>query len=149
MKCGAYRLKLERAFGADVDQPNGKLFSLTRTELTDAVMRRTGLSAGTAKRYVDAFAEALIESLREGERIELRGLGTFGTRLRKGGERRHPMTRAAIVVPPKRVAYFKAGKELRQMLAEESLDPQTPSQAPSQTKPRPQPAGSPRMAKAV
>jgi integration host factor subunit beta len=68
---------------------------------------------------VNTFLESIIESLRTGEGIELRGFGSFRLRDRKARQGRNPRSGESIEVPPKRVVYFKLGKELRSKLIDE------------------------------
>ena len=105
--------------GALVSRDKDEIFSLTKHDLIQAVIQRTDLSYAKAKEYVESFTGALTEALKGGERVELRGLGTFGTRVRNAGEKRNPKDGTPIFVPAKRVAYFKLGKDLRHALCEE------------------------------
>lgn len=68
------------------------------------------------EQVVDVFFDEIAERLSEGGRVELRGFGTFSTREREGRIGRNPRTGAAVEVPPKRVPYFKPGKEMRERL---------------------------------
>ncbi len=68
------------------------------------------------EQVVDVFFEELAARLAEGGRVELRGFGTFSTRQREGRIGRNPRTGDAVDVPPKRVPYFKPGKEMRERL---------------------------------
>jgi integration host factor subunit beta len=62
---------------------------------------------------VNAVFESLTAALAQGERIELRGFGSFEVRERRAREGRNPRTRAIVAVPAKRVPFFKVAKELR------------------------------------
>jgi len=68
------------------------------------------------EQVVDVFFEKIAERLAEGGRVELRGFGTFSTRQREGRTGRNPRTGDPVKVPPKRVPYFKPGKEMRERL---------------------------------
>ncbi len=68
------------------------------------------------EQVVDIFFEEIAERLAEGGRLELRGFGTFSTRQREGRTGRNPRTGEPVEVPPKRVPYFKPGKEMRERL---------------------------------
>ncbi len=65
---------------------------------------------------VSAIFDTIIDALSEGRRVELRGFGAFSTREREGRVGRNPRTGTPVAVPPKRVPFFKAGKEMRARL---------------------------------
>ena len=66
-----------------------------------------------AEVMVNAVFESLAEALRRGERIEIRGFGSFVVKQRQAREGRNPKTGALVPVHAKRVPFFKVGKELR------------------------------------
>ncbi|RKF22482.1 integration host factor subunit beta [Altericroceibacterium spongiae] len=68
------------------------------------------------EQVVDIFFEEISSRLAEGGRVELRGFGAFSTRQREGRTGRNPRTGESVEVPPKRVPYFKPGKEMRERL---------------------------------
>jgi integration host factor subunit beta len=82
-------------------------------------MESLQLGKKDADLLVNTFLESIIESLRTGEGIELRGFGSFRLRDRKARQGRNPRSGESIEVPPKRVVYFKLGKELRSKLIDE------------------------------
>lgn len=87
---------------------------MTRLELIrelQACHAQIGLREATA--IVDAIFETMTEGLTAGERIELRGFGSFGVRHRPARGGRNPKTGAAITVAATTVAFFRAAKELR------------------------------------
>jgi integration host factor subunit beta len=59
---------------------------------------------------------SIIDALRKGEKIELRGFGSFRIRRRDSRTGRNPKTGAGVLVPAKKVPHFKAGKELRELI---------------------------------
>ena len=63
-----------------------------------------------------------------GEKVELRGFGSFRLRRRKPRRSRNPRTSGRVDVPPKRIAYFKPGKELKELI---NRDPAQPVRPPS------------------
>ncbi|SNZ02785.1 integration host factor subunit beta [Persephonella hydrogeniphila] len=65
---------------------------------------------------VNGTFEAMIEALSEGEKIEIRGLGTFKVKSRPAKIARNPKTGEKIKVPPKKVVHFKIGKVLKAKL---------------------------------
>lgn len=68
------------------------------------------------EQVVDIFFDEISTRLAEGGRVELRGFGAFSTRQRDGRIGRNPRTGDSVEVPPKRVPYFKPGKEMRERL---------------------------------
>lgn len=62
---------------------------------------------------VRAVFTSLTRALARGERVEVRGFGTFSVRHRRAGERRNPKTGEPVAVPAKQVPFFKVAKELR------------------------------------
>ena len=89
---------------------------MTKAELIDEVSRVSNLTKKHAEVIVNTVFESIITSLKEGEKIELRGFGSF--RLRERGSRtgRNPKTGEKVQVPPKRIPYFKPGKELKDII---------------------------------
>ena len=95
------------------------LETLTKADLSRHLMERLELGKKDADLLVATFLASIIESLRIGEGVELRGFGSFRLRDRKARQGRNPRSGESIQVPPKRVAYFKLGKELRGKLIED------------------------------
>jgi len=85
-----------------------------RSELVDRVARvHPYLTRPEADAIVSAVFDAIVNALADGRRVELRGFGAFTARPRLGRTGRNPRTGGAVVVPPKRVPHFRAGKEMR------------------------------------
>jgi len=89
---------------------------MTREGIVDVLTNHLGLSRQTAVEVVGAVLEAMVQALRRGEEIELRGFGTFRFRERRPRVGRNPRTGARVDVPARRVVYFKPGKELKERL---------------------------------
>jgi len=89
---------------------------VTKAELVDEVGRQASLTRKHSEVIVDAVFSSILEALQRGDKIELRGFGSF--RIRKRGSRtgRNPKTGEGVLVPAKRVPYFKPGKELRELI---------------------------------
>jgi len=71
----------------------------------------------------EVYARSIIEALHRGEKIELRGFGSFRLRKREPRKGRNPKTGDKVDVPPKKVPYFKPGKELKELINRELADP--------------------------
>ena len=90
--------------------------TLTKADLSRHLIERLEVGKKEADLLVNTFLESIIKSLRTGEGIELRGFGSFRLRDRRARQGRNPRSGESIQVPPKRVVYFKLGKELRSKL---------------------------------
>src|SRR5881398_3202110 len=84
---------------------------MTKADLVNDVSNAAELTKKDAERLVEIVFESIIDSLNRGEKIELRGFGSFRVRERGSRRGRNPKTGAAVNIPAKRVPYFKAGKE--------------------------------------
>ena len=73
------------------------------------------------EKVVNAILNEMVEALRRGDRVELRGFGAFSVKLRGAHQGRNPKTGAAVVVAKKAVPFFKTGKEMRARLNRETL----------------------------
>ena len=90
--------------------------AMTKAELVEEVAGMTQLTKKHAEIIVNTVFESIVDSLREGAKIELRGFGSFRIRNRGARVGRNPKTGARVAVPAKRIPYFKPGKELRGLL---------------------------------
>ncbi len=93
---------------------------MTKAELVEDVARAAELTKKDAERLVELVFESIIETLNHGEKIELRGFGSFRVRERGARRGRNPKTGAPVDIPAKRVPYFKPGKELKELINEDS-----------------------------
>jgi integration host factor subunit beta len=89
---------------------------MTKAELVEEVSEKTGLPKKQAEIVVNTVFESIVETLKTGEKIELRGFGSFRIRQRDSRMGRNPKTGEKVDVPAKRIPYFKPGKELRELL---------------------------------
>lgn len=89
---------------------------MTKAELVEKVTGLGDLTRRDGEVIVDALFESVIGALRSGDKIEIRGFGSFRTRQRKPRIGRNPKTGARVDVPAKRVPFFKPSKELRDMM---------------------------------
>ena len=100
------------------DQPVAE-GSLTKAALVEEVAHVTGLTKKRADIIVDTVFGNMAEALQHGEKVELRGFGSFRLRRREPRRGRNPRTGDEVDVPPRRVAYFKPGKELKELINRE------------------------------
>jgi len=89
---------------------------LTKAELVEEVAKATQVTKKQAEEIVNTVFQTIVESLRSGKKIELRGFGSFRIRSRGARIGRNPKTGERVEVPPKRIPYFKPGKELKEQL---------------------------------
>ena len=99
---------------------------MTKAELVEDVARAAELTKKDAERLVEIVFESIIETLNQGEKIELRGFGSFRLRRREPRKGRNPKTGDKVDVPPKKVPYFKPGKELKELINREAETPPVP-----------------------
>ncbi len=90
--------------------------AMTKAELVEEVAQATQLTKKHAEIIVNTVFESIVASLHDGEKIELRGFGSFRIRNRGARIGRNPKTGAKVEVPAKRIPYFKPGKELKELL---------------------------------
>ena len=89
---------------------------MTKAELVDEVARAVELTKKQAETIVNLVFDSIVESLRAGQKIELRGFGSFRLRNRKSRTGRNPKTGEKVEVPSKKIPYFKPGKELKEII---------------------------------
>ncbi|GAB4372335.1 MAG: integration host factor subunit beta [Acidobacteriota bacterium] len=89
---------------------------MTKAELIDKVAEAAAISRGEAEIVVKTVLDSIVEALHGGDKVELRGFGSFRLRSRRPRIGRNPKTGERVEVPAKSVPYFKPGKELREML---------------------------------
>ena len=90
--------------------------SMTKAELVEEVSRVSELTKKHSEVIVDTVFKSIIDALHRGEKIELRGFGSFRLRKREPRKGRNPKTGDKVDVPPKKVPYFKPGKELKDLI---------------------------------
>lgn len=96
---------------------------MTKAELVEDVAEAAELTKKDAERLVEIVFESIIETLNQGEKIELRGFGSFRVRERGARRGRNPKTGDPVSIPAKRVPYFKPGKELKELINEHNSQP--------------------------
>ena len=89
---------------------------MNRSDLINAVKEKSGITRKEAEKVVDTFFDAITETLAKGERVEIRGFGSFTVKTYKPYIGRNPKTGAQIQVPEKKLPFFKVGKELKEMV---------------------------------
>jgi integration host factor subunit beta len=87
--------------------------TLTKADLIAEVERITELKRTDSETIVETIFENIIQALQKGDKIEIRGFGSFRTRDRRGRIGRNPKTGAKVDVPAKKIPFFKPSKELK------------------------------------
>jgi integration host factor subunit beta len=95
---------------------------MTKAELVEEVARAAELTKKDSEVVVDEVFKNIIQALNRGEKIELRGFGSFRVRQRDARRGRNPKTGAPVDIPAKRVPYFKPGKELKELINDKEID---------------------------
>jgi len=89
---------------------------MTKAELVDNVADKVNLTKKQTEIIVNILFNSITEALSDGDKVELRGFGSFRIRDRNPREGRNPKTGDTVHIPAKKVPFFKAGKELREMV---------------------------------
>ena len=87
---------------------------VTKSDLIEQLSDRLKLPKGKAEFVVNTIFDSMEDALKEGSRIEIRGFGSFEVREYKAYEGRNPRTGDPVHVKPKRLPFFKVGKELKE-----------------------------------
>ena len=87
---------------------------MTKSDLIEQVAAQLNLPKGKAELIINTIFDSMEESLKAGNRIEIRGFGSFEIRRYKAYEGRNPRTGDPVGVHPKRLPFFKVGKELKE-----------------------------------
>jgi integration host factor subunit beta len=107
----------------------GERLAMTKADLVEEVTQLGDLTRRDGEVIVDTIFDSVIGALKSGDKIEIRGFGSFRIRQRKPRIGRNPKTGARVDVPAKRVPYFKPSKELRDLVnprVEETRKPVVP-----------------------
>ena len=106
---------------------------MTKADLIDEVSRVSELTRKDSETIVESIFDSVVRSLRAGDKIEIRGFGSFRTRQRRARIGRNPKTGDRVEVPPKKIPFFKPSKELKdlvnsgQQAAAQSASPESPA----------------------
>ncbi len=90
---------------------------MNKSELIESLATKKGISFKKAEEIINTIFESLAQSLIEGHRIEIRGFGSFVVKEYTAYTGRNPKTGESIAVKPKKLPFFKVGKELKERVA--------------------------------
>mgnify|MGYP001316472882 CR=1 FL=1 len=99
---------------------------MTKAELIDEVARAVEMTRKDSEVIVETIFESVVRSLRAGDKVEIRGFGSFRTRQRQPRIGRNPKTGERVDVPARKIPFFKPSKELK-----DTINHQEPTLAPS------------------
>jgi len=89
---------------------------MTKADLIDELSKVASLTKKQSEAVVDTVFGSLTEALAKGEKVQLRGFGSFRIRQRRARRGRNPKTGTIVAIPAKRVPFFKVGKRLRELM---------------------------------
>src|SRR5271169_5547693 len=89
---------------------------MTKADLIDEVSQLAELTRKDSEVIVETIFDSIVRSLRVGDKIEIRGFGSFRTRQRKPRVGRNPKTGDRVEVPAKKIPFFKPSKELKDLV---------------------------------
>jgi integration host factor subunit beta len=89
---------------------------MTKADLVEQIADDVVLSKKDSEIVVNTVFRCIIDALAEGDKVELRGFGSFRTRDRKSRVGRNPKTGDRVDVPDKKVPFFKPGKNLKKLV---------------------------------
>ena len=89
---------------------------MTKADLIEEVSRVVEMTRKDSEVIVEAIFDSIVRALRAGDKIEIRGYGSFRTRQRQPRVGRNPKTGARVEVPAKKIPYFKPSKELKDVV---------------------------------
>jgi integration host factor subunit beta len=104
---------------------------MTKADLIDEISRLAELTRKDSEVVVETIFDSIVRSLRAGDKIEIRGFGSFRTRQRKPRIGRNPKTGDRVEVPAKKIPFFKPSKELKDLVNGDTAAPAaSPAAAP-------------------
>jgi integration host factor subunit beta len=106
----------------DEDRANLQASSMIKSELIKRISSQNPhLFERDLEKVVNAIFDEMVEALRRGDRVELRGFGVFSAKLREARTERNPRTGAVVAVGKKAMPAFKTGKEMRARINRETV----------------------------
>ncbi len=86
---------------------------MNKSELIKALAEQSNIPSDEATVVVNTFIDSMKDAMAEGDRVEIRGFGSFKVKEYEGYSGRNPRTGAKVVVKSKRLPFFRPGKELK------------------------------------
>jgi len=89
---------------------------MTKADMVEALASKLGMNRGDAEKAVNVMLDDIVNALKQGERVNISGFGTFSVSAREARTGRNPKTGEPIAIAASRSAKFKAGKQLKDSL---------------------------------
>ncbi|MGB4302253.1 MAG: HU family DNA-binding protein [Syntrophomonadaceae bacterium] len=86
---------------------------MNKTELINIISRKTDMEFLKAKQLIDTFCDTIMSEVKQGNRVQISGFGTFELRNRKSQKGRNPQTGESIIIPERSVPFFKPSKDFK------------------------------------
>ncbi len=90
--------------------------SVTKADIAEKVAQNTGVTRRDALQAVETFLKTIKDALKKDDKVSIVGFGTFKTKPKNSRKGRNPRSGESIQIPNKRIAYFKPGKEMRELV---------------------------------
>lgn len=90
--------------------------AFNKASIIEEVSRAAEIPLKESAAIVELMLESMVRAIRSGDKVELRGFGSFGTRSRGPRVSRNPKTGASVNVPAKRIPFFKPSRELKDLI---------------------------------
>ena len=89
---------------------------MTKSEMAEKLAEKLNIKKQQAEQVINIITNSIIEALAKGDKVEIRGFGSFRVRQRAAKEGRNPKTGEKVFVPEKKVPFFKTGKDFREVV---------------------------------
>jgi len=89
---------------------------MTKSEMAEKLAEKINVKKQQAEEIINIFTNSVMEALAKGDKVEIRGFGSFRVRDRAEKEGRNPKTGEKVIVPAKKVPFFKTGKDFREVV---------------------------------
>ena len=109
-------IEAEAPLSKTTDSDGARSATLTKTNLIEEVSRVLEVPRREAAVIVERILDSMVHAIDRGDKVEIRGFGSFRTRQRRARIGRNPKTGARVEVPAKRIPFFKPSKELREVV---------------------------------
>ena len=86
---------------------------MNKTELINIISRKTDMEFLKAKQLIDTFCDTIMSEVKQGNRVQISGFGTFELRNRKSKKGRNPQTGESIIIPERAVPFFRPSQEFK------------------------------------
>ncbi len=100
---------------------------MTKADLIEEVSRVVEMTRKDSEVIVEAIFDSIVRALRSGDKVEIRGFGSFRTRERQARIGRNPKTGERVEVPAKRIPFFKPSKEVKDLVNAKRDEPEAAS----------------------